>query len=61
MDSINSQVEEALEAVETGVADARSDFPDVGEDDLYHEVATSVVALYADPTVRGEVRRRLGF
>jgi hypothetical protein len=55
-----AQVEAALEDVETGVDDARADFPDVGEDDLYHEVAQSIAAVYP-PAIGAELRRRLGF
>jgi hypothetical protein len=57
---LEAQVEEAREAVETGVQDARGDFPEVGEDDLYHDIVLSVAAMYP-PAVGAEVRRRLGF
>lgn len=55
-----AQVSEALAAVETGVADARGDFPEVGESDLYHEISGSIVTSYP-AAVRAEVFRRLGF
>jgi hypothetical protein len=63
LDNVKAQVAEALELVETGVQDARGDFPDAdaSDADLYHEIAHSIAALYADPAVRGEVLRRLGF
>jgi hypothetical protein len=60
MSSFDELVAEALAAVELGVEDARGDFPDVHEDDLYHEIAMSVAAMYS-PQVGAEVKRRLGF
>jgi hypothetical protein len=60
MPSFEEQVAEALAAVETGVQDARGDFPDVHDDDLFYEIAMSVAAMYG-PRVGAEVKRRLGF
>jgi hypothetical protein len=55
-----AEIREALDAVETGVRDARGDYPNVSEDDLYHEIAGSIAAQYGEE-VGAEVRRRLGF
>ena len=58
------EVSEALAAVETGVADAKGDLEadgrEVGESDLYPDIAGSVASLYPAQVGR-EVRRRLGF
>jgi hypothetical protein len=59
-EQFDAQVAEALAAVETGVADARGDFPEVGESDLYHDVAGSIAAIYP-AEVGAEVLRRIGF
>jgi hypothetical protein len=60
MASFNQQVQEAMQAVETGVADAQFDYPDAHVDDLYHEIAGSIAAMYP-AAVGAEVKRRLGF
>ena len=60
LEAFEAQVEEARQAIETGVADARGDHPEVGEHDLYHDIAGSIVTGYP-AEVRAEVFRRLGF
>jgi hypothetical protein len=56
----NQAVLTALSEIEVGVEDAKGDFPDVNEDDLYHEIAQGVLLSYPYE-VRKEVRFRLGF
>jgi hypothetical protein len=60
MPGFDQQVQEAMQAVETGVADAQFDYPDAHVDDLYHEIAGSIATMHP-PAVRREVKRRLGF
>ena len=62
--SFDRQVEEARDEVEASVRDATADLAAGGieahEDDVYLEVAGSVLSSYP-PRVAAEVRRRLGF
>jgi hypothetical protein len=60
MDEFEAQVAEAMAALETGVADARGDNSEVGESDLYHDIAGLIAVMYP-AEVGAEVRRRLGF
>ncbi len=53
------QVSEALDAVRTGVEDARR-LPGRQRDDLHWEIANAIAAQYG-PEVSAEVKRRLGF
>jgi hypothetical protein len=58
--TFEEQVREALRDVETGVEDSRGDFPDLNDDDRYHEAV--IAATFGRPAaVANEVRRRFGF
>lgn len=58
--SFEEQVEEARREVEAAVLDSRGDFPDLGDDDRYHEMVEAVT-FGLPPAVVNEVRRRFGF
>jgi arsenate reductase-like glutaredoxin family protein len=55
-----SEVDTILAEVEAAVEDARADYPDVNDDDLYHAMMDSILTQKPD-VVRREVRMRLGF
>lgn len=57
---LEKKTAEAMAEIDAGVSDARADFPGMNDDDLYYEIMNSVIIRYS-PSVRKEVRFRMGF
>lgn len=60
-DRFQRAVDKLMKEVEVAVEDAKGDFPDVGEDDLFYEMAKAMLLQSeASEAVKNEVRRCYG-